>query len=460
MDRFIGRKRELEELERRLGSDDFEFIVVYGRRRVGKTTLIEKAIDGKDCIFLQATSNDKYNLSELSLQIGSLFPDFAGVVNFNTYQEVFRFLSVKAKEEALILVIDEISYIAESDNSFLQILQNFVDHEFRKTKIKLVLSGSYVHFMESNVMGPQSPLFGRRTAAIKLEPFSIAESISFFPLWNSDEKAAAHILTGGVPSYLNLFAAFEDLKEALKNLFFNSMGLLYNEQRVLLNNSVRAVSNYEMILSAIASGTNKVTLIADKTGLDKANVSSLLHSLNLMGIVEEVISIAPKVRKMGWRIADGYYAFYYTFVYPSRNMIERNLSEAVVEHTMQNLNAFIGRRIEADFRNYVLGISGFLPDRYGFAEFGNPTTHQNEEIDLVAIDNEGRYLFGECKWKSEKVGIDVLEDLLRKSLLLNPSDFQLYICSKLGFTDSAIKFANQDKRYHLITGNELLGGVG
>lgn len=459
MDRFIGRKRELEELERRLSSDDFEFIVVYGRRRVGKTTLIEKAIDGKACVFLQATANDKYNLSELSLQIGVLFPDLVGMINFNSYQDVFRFFSIKAKEESLILVIDEISYIAEGDNSFLQILQSFVDHEFRKTKLKLVLSGSYVHFMESNVMGPQSPLFGRRSVAIKLESFAIAESVSFFPSWSSDEKVAAHILTGGIPSYLNLFAAFDNLKEALKKLFFNSMGLLYNEQRVLLNNSVRAVSNYEMILSTIASGTNKVTLIADKTGLDKANVSSLLHSLNLMGIVDEVVSIAPKVRKIGWRIADGYYAFYYRFVYPSRNMIERNLSDIVVERTMQNLNAFIGRRIETDFRNYVLGISGFLPERYGFAEFGNPITHHNEEIDLVAIDNEGRYLLGECKWKSEKVGVDVLEDLLRKSLLLNPSDFQLYICSKSGFTDKAIEFAKHDKRYHLITGKELMESV-
>ena len=456
MGNFIGRERELTELERRLDSESFEFIIVYGRRRVGKTLLIEKSIGNRKCIFLQGTSNVKYNLEELSRQACLLFPEYQGLISFKTYQDFFRLLAMKAKDENLIAVFDEISYIAHTDASFLEILQNFIDHDFRNGRLKIILSGSAVHFMESNVMGPQSPLFGRRTLSLKLNPFSIEESGSFLPSWSLDDKAAAHVLTGGIPFYLKLFSSFENLKSAVDNLFFTPTGFLYNEVRVLLNSLVRSVSNYEMILSAIAGGANKTGLIADKTGLDKANVSIILRNLTLMGIVEEVYSIAPKVKKLGWHISDGYFAFFFTFVYPNRNLIERNLGESASGPACRNLNTFLGHGIEPSFREYVIGISKFSPERYGFAEFANPITRQDEEIDLVAIDRDGRYLIGECKWKKEKTGADVLSSLLGKASLLSSSIYGLYVCSKSGFTEAAIEMAATDERFHLITGEELL----
>ena len=138
MEKFIGREKELRELEIRFSSDAFEFIVIYGRRRVGKTMLIEQSINNRRCIFLQGTSNLKYNLEELSNQVFSLYSEYQGLIKFNSYHDFFRFLSVKTKDESLIVVFDEISYIAQADPSFLEILQSFIDHDFKKCKLKLI----------------------------------------------------------------------------------------------------------------------------------------------------------------------------------------------------------------------------------------------------------------------------------------------------------------------------------
>ena len=456
MEKFIGREKELRELEIRFSSDAFEFIVIYGRRRVGKTMLIEQSINNRRCIFLQGTSNLKYNLEELSNQVFSLYSEYQGLIKFNSYHDFFRFLSVKTKDESLIVVFDEISYIAQADPSFLEILQSFIDHDFKKCKLKLILSGSSVHFMESNVMGPQSPLFGRRTLSLRVKPFRINESGRFLSSWSIDDKASAHVLTGGIPFYLKLLSSYKNLESALNDLFFTPTGFLYNEERVLFNSSVRALNNYEMVLSAMAGGANKTGDIANKVGLDKANVSSILQNLCMMGIVEEVYSIAPRLKKIGWHISDGYFAFYFRFIYPYRNLIERNQGIIVLNHTYENLNTFIGRRIEPDFIDYVLGNTLFAPERYGFSEFPNPINKQNEEIDLVAIDREGRYLFGECKWRNQKVGEDVLTSLARKASLLSSSVYGLYVCSKSGFTEEALEMAKHNNKFHLINGDKLL----
>ena len=450
---FIGRKRELARLDAAWASGDFEFVVLYGRRRVGKSFLLKHFFEDKPGIYYQALR--KNNLEAMSSSVSDFIhgnPDML----YPSFSAMFRDIAAASKEKRLYLVIDEIPYLA-GETEIISLLQQFIDNVFISTKLMLVLCGSSRSFMEQEVLAEPSPLYGRRTMQIKLLPFRAEESAEFLPSsWPLRDIAAAHAICSGVPYYEKFLKSYPSLEEGIREEFFSPRTLFY-EARLYLMSEYRAVESYYTLLELLAGGKNEVKALSDKSKLSVANISAMLASLERQEIVQRNCKILGKGRGRGWKLTDGYLAFYFRYVHSHIQQIEEDSAEGPYRKAMEELDSFVGRFIEKDFRSYVLRTSGEAIKAIGSLDFPNPVTKQNEELDLVA-DASDSVITGECKWKGGRTGLEEFETLIRRSALLFPSEQVKYcILSRSGFTEELAAAAEERDDLLLITGPELFG---
>lgn len=232
---FIGRNREIETLEKLYRKNSYQMVVIYGRRRVGKTTLISKFVEGKAAVFFSAQeANDKINLALFSKKIFEHFgvsPTFSA---FGTWNDAFEFIAEKARANRFILAIDEFPYAAEANRSLKSILQNSIDHQLKNTNIFIILCGSQISFMENEVLGYKSPLFGRRTSQMKIEGFDYRDASEMLPHYNLEDKIKFYACIGGTPHYLSQIDAEKSFDDNIADLYFNISGYLYDEPTMLL----------------------------------------------------------------------------------------------------------------------------------------------------------------------------------------------------------------------------------
>ena len=226
MKEFIGRQRELDALDGICKKEGFQMMVLYGRRRVGKSTLLQKFIEGKKSIFYTAVrSSSQRNLKLLSdYVVAALAPEMQGI-SFDSYEQLFHWIGEKAKNERIIFIIDEFPYMAEQDKSLLSVLQKYIDREWITGNMFFILSGSSISFMEDEVLSEKSPLFGRRTSQLKLKAFNYREAAEFVPKYSFEDKAVVYGVTGGIAKYLAMFDDGLSLDDNLKNLFFSDTGV-------------------------------------------------------------------------------------------------------------------------------------------------------------------------------------------------------------------------------------------
>ena len=455
-EKLIGREHEISRLEKIWNSGKFEFVVIYGRRRVGKSFLIESFTEGKNGVYFEAIQ-DGSKETQLRLMSRSAALALYGTEGaaFTDCISIFDAIAKKAENERFFFVIDEISYLCEANAEIIGLLQHYVDTVFKRTKLVLILSGSSRRFIEENVLSSQSPLYGRRTEQIKLFPFSPAESAKMLPAWNIDDIATAHVITGGIPYYLNFLARHSNIAEAIKDEFFTPGGALFTEAELFMKGVYRKTSTYDTILEEIAGETNDVNKISGKTGQSYANVSMALSSLSSQQIVAKRDKIEGHGTGKGWEIIDGYFAFFYRFVHPYYSLIERGRGEAAFSNAMNRLNGFVSKEIESSFREYVLSASHLLISSIGSIDFPNPIQKRNEEVDLFGKADDG-WIIGECKWQNSPVHIDVFAQLeARKQLLVGSDKTHFFILSKAGFGSDMATLAESRDDIHLITAEEL-----
>ena len=263
---FIGREKELKSLNKLYEKSGFCMTVLYGRRRIGKSTLIAKFLEGKKAVFYTATRVGKERNLELFAEqvLEVLEPEFSGV-SFRSLEAVFDFISVKLTGERIVLVIDELPYWAEKDEALLSVLQKYIDTSWTGKNLFIILCGSSLSFMEDKILSEKSPLFGRRDSQIKLDAFDYLESALFVPDYSLEEKAICYGVTGGVAKYLSLFDSTESLDYNIKRLFFAADGYLYDETRNLLTQEFSDITLVNNIIEQIASGENKVNPHASQT---------------------------------------------------------------------------------------------------------------------------------------------------------------------------------------------------
>lgn len=460
---FIGRERELNALERLYQSNKFEFAVIYGRRRVGKTALINKFIDDKNAIyFMGVESNAKQNLENLSKSIMEYVSGTEIDSIFSSFQSALEYVFKLSEKERIILAIDEYPYVARSSKSLASTLQLLIDKYKDKSKLMLILCGSSMSYMEDHVLAYKAPLYGRRTAQMKLVPFDFEETCRYFKNFSDEDKALIYGVVGGTPQYLLQIDDNLSVEENIKNTFLNPVSFLYEEPINLLKQEVREPAIYTAVIAAVATGASRMSEISGKVGEDTNVCSMYLKNLINLGIVQKETPYGEKAsRKSVYSIEDNMFRFWYRFVFENNSIIARGAADLVYKRIEPQLSDYMGKVFEEICRQYLWKqlLSGNCPVE--FASLGrwwgnNPKEKRQEEIDIMGEQDKNTALFAECKWTNEKVDLVVLETLAKRSELFNYKTKHYYLFSKSGFTKGCIDKANEMGNVTLVEYSDII----
>ena len=451
---FIGRERELASLKDFYEKDGIGMTVIYGRRRIGKSTLIAEFVKDKKVIFYTATKVGKdRNLELFSKQVTDLFLSGIEDISFHTIEAVFDFINKNISDEKVILVIDELPYWAEKDEALLSILQKYMDTVWHDKNLKIILCGSALSFMENKVLSEKSPLFGRRDSQIKLDAFDYLDAAKFVPDYSNEDKAICYGITGGVAKYLSMMDSSKSLDENIIKLYFRTDGYLYDETRNLLTQDFSDITLVNNIIEQIASGQNTINVIANKIGEKESTILYSLEKLISVGLVEKkkCITEEKNKKKTQYILKDHMFKFWYEFIPKATSVIEMGQGELYYHKAVKPvLHSYMGSVFEDMCRYYTLqhGILGefdcfvtTVGTWWGTETIINENGEkraQSTDIDVVALSEiEKKAVVGECKFKNEKIDKGIYETLVRRSHLIS-SKYQVvkYILFSLsGYTD-------------------------
>lgn len=455
---FVGRERELKKLERMYQSGKLEVAIIYGRRRVGKTTLINEFCRNKRTVFFAAQENSAgQNLETLSRAISEAMTGESAVnAVYRSFTDAFIKIGEMSKYERLIWVIDEYPYLAQADRGISSLLQNFLDHQLKGTKLFLILCGSSMSFMEKQVLGYQSPLYGRRTAQFRILPFDYLDTGKWFPDYSCEERALIYGITGGVPMYLEQFSPDLSIKENLLENLFDRNAVLFEEPSNLLKQELREPAVYNAVVTAIASGKTKLSEIASTVGIETGLCSKYIANLIALGIVKRETPVTdPNSKRPVYLIEDQFFRFWYTFVPPNISAVQSGRMEKSYPTTVESrLSDYMGLTFEKMCREYILYYDDRLPFSIGAAGQwwgGNPKTHKQAQIDIVvtsAEDDSG--IIGSCKFRESPVAENELRLMEEYADAMGHfGQRYYYLFSKSGFTES-LKNREKEGRIRLI----------
>jgi AAA+ ATPase superfamily predicted ATPase len=451
---FVGRRQELEYLEMLYKTGDFQFVVMYGRRRVGKTAIIAEFIQDKKAIFFSAQEYD--GSSALHLFSEKIYEHFgiADLPPFDNWNRAFEFITKRA-EKRLVLAIDEFPYLAGANRSIPSILQNIIDHEAKHSRLFLILCGSSISFMERGILSQKSPLYGRLTSRMEIAPFNYLESAEFFPRYRLEDKAAAYGMMGGIPQYLLHINEARSLRDNIVSGVLSKASALYEEPRNLLREELRKPQVYNAIIEAVARGRTRLNDIVSKTLIPRDKCLKYIRSLMELRIIRrETPAGETEGRKSLYRLTDNFFKFWYRFVFGNHELVEQgNGGRLYDEITAPALAEYLGSSVfEGMCVEYLRRQNGskhgvrlpFLFTGIGRWWGTDPKTRIEEEIDILAF-NKKAALFCECKWTGKAAGEDVLRGLKRKSLLLSSYSSRSYaVFSKSGFTAALKRLAESE----------------
>lgn len=456
---IINRKQELKFLEEKFKSRKSEVIVLWGRRRVGKTYLLKEFSQKRPLIYFLATkATTKEQLDELAVVFAEYFHDsFLKSRSFGAWLEVFEYLKKQPNDKKIILAIDEFPYLVESDPAIPSIFQKGIDEYLPNKNMVLILCGSSIAMMERHVLGAKSPLYGRRTGQWKVEPMKIIDFKEFFPDQDWITLINFYALLGGIPFYANLFDPKSTLFENLKNKVLKKGELLYEEVNFLLREELREPRVYFPILASIAQGNHKFGHIANQTGLDKSNLTKYLSVLEDLHFIYREVPILEKNKARSKRglyfISDGFTDFWFYFIRSNLRHLEEEKYSEVLADIKDKFDFYISQRIEKVFFQILdhLNQNNQLPFHYDFIgrQWGG-----DYEIDIVAFNKEKtKFLLGEIKWQNQTVKKNILNDLKNKVTKISlPSKSEVYylLISKNGFEKNLTKEAVDDHHVNLI----------
>ena len=462
---FIGRERELNALDNIYQSNKFEFAVIYGRRRVGKTALINQFISDKKAIyFMGVESNAKQNLENFSKSIMEFANGIETESSFLSFQAALEYVFQLAEKERIILAIDEYPYVARASKSLASTLQLLIDKYKDTSKLMLILCGSSMSYMEDHVLAYKAPLYGRRTAQIKLLPFDFEETCAYFKNLSDEDKALIYGIAGGTPQYLLQMSDKLSIEDNIKNTYLNPMSFLYEEPVNLLNQEVREPAIYTAIITAIATGSSRMSEISSKVGENTNVCTNYIKNLINLGIVQKETPYGEKSsRKSIYYIEDNMFRFWYRFVPDNNSIIARGAADLVYKRIEPQLSDYMGKVFEEICKQYLWKqlISGNCPVEFKSLGrwWGNaPREKSQAEIDIMGEQDKNTAIFAECKWTNEKVDIGVLETLIKCSELFNYKTKHYYLFSKSGFTKGCIDRANEMGNVSLVEYKEMTEG--
>lgn len=452
---FYNRESELEYLLEHYKTlkraNSGELIVLYGRRRVGKTTLAQEFLKHVGGVYLYVDLAEERELFQgfsraIREQLGDL-------VDFQELERFFDYCREKARGGPLVLVLDEFQRFSATAARVITRFQHEWDQALKDLPVMAVLMGSSIGMMQRVALSATAPLFGRATGIQKLVPFTYRGLRQMFPELAEADKVRLYSAFGGTPYYLHLAKRSEkkDLFELINELVLEPWAPLREEPRMLLLMELKEISRYNSILHAIASGKATMKEIAEQAGIETNKVSYYLRVLSdLLDLVTPEAPVLGK-KKMGrYRISDHFFRFWYRFVYPNFGALELGNHSNVLEFIKQNLEGFVGWAFEDVVRELLIAYNGreLLGMPLNFTQIGRWWNRAAEELDIVAVNERERTIWlGEVKWTSRPVGKEIIEDLLRRKELIEwrkgrRKEYLLAI-SRSGFTGEAERRAEQ-----------------
>ena len=460
---FYCRDMELGKMEKRYQAGSFECIVIYGRRRVGKTALINKFCENKKKIYFSALdTTPAENLRSLSKAIYGYENEHILVApEFKSFQDAFEHISELAQWERIVFVIDEYPYLAKSEPSISSRLQHLIDHVWKDSKLYLILCGSSMSFMEYQVLGYESPLYGRRTAQFKIEALNYKETAVFNPQLTVEENALVYGITGGVPHYINKLGVGVDVDEAILENILDTSSYLYEEPGNLLKQELREPAVYNSIITSIAEGASKLNEISTKTGVETGPCTKYIKVLTDLGIIKRETPITEGTSKKSiYLIADNFFRFWYRFVPQNVAVISSGRVGQIYERGIKkHYPDYMGLVFEKMCKDYLLLYAEDLP--INLQELGqwwgtDNRTKKQVQIDIVGTPIEGKeYIIGSCKYKKEAVGVDEYTLLKEYADAFGKGEqYHFYIFSKGGFTEGLLELQREGK-VHLRTLEDL-----
>lgn len=449
---FHCRDKELHDLNKRYKKNDFECIVVYGRRRVGKTALINEFCKDKPTVFFSAlNASSQENLEALSKAIYE--KDHPGAETspvYHSFDAAFAEITRMAEEERLVFVIDEYPYLAKANKSISSRLQHIIDHIWKNGKLFLILCGSSMSFMEYQVLGYESPLYGRRTGQFKIQALSYKEMTAFNPNLTDEQQAFIYGITGGIPHYINKLDVDGDVDEALKENLFNTSSYLYEEPENLLKQELREPAIYNSVITAIAGGASHSNEIATKVGIESPICAKYLKVLLELGILVKERPITEKAgKKTIYAIGDNFFRFWYRFVPQNTSTISAGKIERIYDSIIKkHYPDYMGLIFEQMCREYLFLYAEDVP--VVLSDIGqwwgtDSKAKKEVQIDIVGTPAEGNeYIIGSCKYRNTPVGVDELELLKQYADVFGKGEkYHYYIFSKSGFTQGLQELADE-----------------
>ncbi len=394
---FLNRTDELETLNSRHNSDRAEFTVIYGRRRIGKSRLIDEFIEDKEGVRLLAREeSEKMTLDRFSKDLAELFEDETlAQTTLPDWDSFFEYLAGKTEDDRYIIAIDEFPYIVEQNRSFPSILQDHWDSSLSNTRIFLMICGSAVSAME-DIMGHESPLYGRRTSQLLLKPISFTDIFKEIDI-DIEKAIKFYSVFGGTPPYFIEADLNETLEHNLIQKVFQYDSFLLQDTEFVLRNELKKPHFYFSILTAIAEGKTKVNEIVNHTGIERSKVGRYLSILRDLKLVEREVPVTEektKSRRGIYKLSDNFFKFWFNFINPNQMLLERGKSQELADKVMEKLPRYIGPLFEDICKEFVW-------DDYDYHEVGR-WWYDQEEIDIVGLKpDENRILFGECKWSED-----------------------------------------------------------
>ena len=448
---FVGRHELLKRLEGLYNSGKFECAIIYGRFRVGKTALVREFIKGKRALYFSAgETSDRENFDSLLRNI-SAFSDNSEYETAQTgdFMEAAEQIHELSQTQRLILVIDDYHFLPGAKRDISKLICDRIDNLWKDGQLMLVICGSSEPLMESETLSHNSPFHGRRTAQLKVEPFTFFETKRFYEKFSPFDVAVVYGITGGIPKYINLMNPSLPIEENIKRTFFDSASVLFEETANFLRREVRDPTLYNAVLRALANGKTKNSEIASAVGLETSACTAYLKNLMSFGIVEKHTPVTEKAgKKTIYEIEDSMFRFWYRFVPDNISQIKIGQLDKFWRKVANGIPAFMLTVFEDICRQWIehRNADGRLP--VNFVEVGrwwgaDPISKSDMRIPIIAYADDDHALFGDCAWQDEPAGVEALVSLEERSRLFRFKNRYLFLFSRSGFTDECAHTAGR-----------------
>ncbi|MBO5232243.1 MAG: ATP-binding protein [Clostridia bacterium] len=480
---FIGREAELKFLQDKFDSENGQLVVLYGRRRVGKTETLREFCKGKQHVFYSCTqSTDKVQLSKFSKHIlKEDIPAKQYISEFADWESAFRsVLDFPFGEQKKLLIIDEFPYMCKGNKSIPSVLQNLWDAELKDKNVMIVLCGSAMSFIEKELFAEKNPLYGRATGIYKMTEMGFYDAVKFFPNYSDKDKVLAYSILGGIPHYLRQFSSKLSLAENIKKNILTKGSVLYSEVDFLLHQELRETPIYNSIIEAVALGNTKLNDISQKSLVeDTSKTSVYLKNLIELGIVEREFSVDSKSKEKAnsnrgtYRLTDNFFRFWYAFGFTNFSQLEDGDVDGVYDYVIAPaLHEFASFTFEDVCKEFVREMQkkNELPFRYSkMGRWTGKTTVRDKdapkgirvaetEIDILGVEKDGKeYLIGECKFKKAPFGYsEYLDTFTKLTPLKDTAKFYYALFSESGFDDKLVSEADNNDNITLYNLNQIV----